>query len=520
MTLQNISRLIDVALPVKIGLPRWGEELMPRVILGGAGWPRRAALAILLMGLTVSQTAWSQSSDAAKPSADPAAAGVDIRLLTLPKSQIWKDDFDRMKHRRLVRILVPPSRTLFFQDKGIIRGVSAEAAFEFEQWLNKRYPAKPYKFYVMLVPTPRDKLMTRLREGRGDIIAANLTITPERSKLVEFAPPWLTGVKEVLVTGPQSPQITSLEDLGGKEVRVRKSSSYHENLLALNKKLAKPIKIADIDENLEDEDLMEMVSAGLLPFAVVDTHKAKLWASILPDLNVREDIAIHEGGDIAWAFRKNSPHLKKELEEFIADAKTKPTLSDIKYRYYKSGKPVKNVLASGDRDKFKELAVYFKTYGSRFKIDPYLLTAQGYQESGFDQSMKMRSGAVGIMQIKPSTAREKEIAIPDIVTRAEDNIHAGAKYLRFLANKYVNDPAVNEPNRVLMALAAYNAGPGNLKKFRDRARQNGLDPNKWFGNVETGAAAVVGQETVQYVGNIYKYYVVYSTISSEDQAKR
>jgi membrane-bound lytic murein transglycosylase MltF len=446
------------------------------------------------------------------PATTGSADGEQVRLLALPKSRVWRDDFDHMQKRRLVRILVPPSRTLFFQDKGVVRGVAAEAAFEFEKWLNKRYPAKPYKFYVVLTPTPRDKLLQYLREGKGDIVAANMTVTPEREKLVDFARPWLKGVKEVLVTGPKAPQVATLDDLAGQEIKVRKSSSYHESLVALNKKLAKPIRISTIDENLEDEDLMEMVGAGLLPWAVVDTHKAKLWAAILPNVTVREDIAIHEGGDIAWAIRKNSPLLAKELEEFIADATAKPAMSDINYRYYKSGKPVKNALSEDSHQKFKELIAYFRTYGARFKIDPFLLTAQGYQESGFDQSMKMRSGAVGIMQIKPSTAREKEIAIPDIVTRAEDNIHAGAKYLRFLANKYVNDPAVNEPNRVLMALAAYNAGPGNLKKFRDRARQNGLDPNKWFGNVETGAAAVVGQETVQYVGNIYKYYVVYSTI--------
>lgn len=490
---------------------------MSHAVSKGGDWVRvriLPALGLVIAGLGLSQHVSAQSQIAEKPPAQEAAAADSgqVRLLALPKSRVWKDDFDHMKNRRLVRVLVSPSRTLFFQDKGVIRGVSAEAAFEFENWLNHRYPGKPYKFYVVLVPTPRDKLIERLREGKGDIIAANFTITPERGKVVDFARPWFTGVKEALVTGPKAPPVATLDDLAGQEIKVRKSSSYYESLVALNKRLAKPIKVATIDENLEDEDLMEMASAGLLPWAVVDTHKAKLWAAILPNVTVREDITFREGGDIAWAIRKNSPLLAKELEEFIAEASAKPAMSDINHRYYRSGKPVKNALSEESHRKFKELIAYFRAYGSRFKIDPFLLTAQGYQESGLDQSMKMKSGAVGIMQIKPSTAREKEINIPDIVTRAEDNFHAGAKYLRFLANKYVNDPAVNEPNRVLMALAAYNAGPGNLKKFRDRARQNGLDPNKWFGNVETGAAAVVGQETVQYVGNIYKYYVVYSTI--------
>jgi len=162
-----------------------------------------------------------------------------------------------------------------------------------------------------------------------------------------------------------------------------------------------------------------------------------------------------------------------------------------------------------------ELIGYFKTYGERYGIDPYMLAAQAYQESSFNQSLRMKSGAVGIMQMMESTARH-ELGIQDIVSRAEDNIHAGAQYLRYLIDKYMDDPKVSEREKVLMTLAAYNAGPGNLKHFRDKARQLGFNPNVWFGNVEHGAAVVVGQETVQYVGNIYKYYVVYSTLLSKE----
>jgi membrane-bound lytic murein transglycosylase MltF len=477
-----------------------------------------ATILFALASAAASPSAGAQTPDKPQAPAQPAASGEQVRLMSLPRSRIWLGDFDRMKKRRIVRILVPYSKTLFFQDKGVLRGVAAEAALEFEKWLNKRYPAKPYKFYVALIPTPRDKLLTELRAGKGDVVAANLTITPERSTLVDFSRPWIADVKELLITGPSAPEVTSLEDLSGQEIRVRVSSSYHASLVNLNKRLARPIKIVPNDENLEDEDVMEMVSAGLLPWAVVDSHKAKLWASILPNLTIRQDIVFRDNGSIAWAIRQKSPLLQKELDDFMAEVVGKAKMSDILFRYYKSGKPVKNALASKDREKFEQLIQHFRQYGGRFNIDPFLLTAQGYQESGFDQSMRMKSGAVGVMQIKPSTAREKQVNIGDVVSRAEDNIHAGAKYLRFLANKYISDPAVDEPNRVMMALAAYNAGPGNLRKFREQARQNGLDPNKWFGNVETGAAAVIGQETVQYVGNIYKYYLVYSTIMAKQNA--
>jgi membrane-bound lytic murein transglycosylase MltF len=284
----------------------------------------------------------------------------------------------------------------------------------------------------------------------------------------------------------------------------------------LNERLARqgePIKLIAADENLEDEDLMEMVGSGILPWAVVDAHKAKLWAGLLGGLTVREDLVVADGGELAWAIRKNSPQLKRELAAFVAEHKLGTSFgNDLRRRYFKDPRIIRNALAREEEAKFRDLVAFFRTYGGRFAIDPYLLAAQGYQESRFDQTLRNASGATGIMQIKPSTARVKEIGIDDVATRAEDNIHAGAKYLRYLAERYVQDQNVDEFNRVLMALAAYNAGPGNLRKFRERARQQGLDPNKWFQNVEVGAGAIVGAETVQYVRSVYKYYVAYAVL--------
>jgi membrane-bound lytic murein transglycosylase MltF len=113
----------------------------------------------------------------------------------------------------------------------------------------------------------------------------------------------------------------------------------------------------------------------------------------------------------------------------------------------------------------RDLMVYFKEYGEQFRIDPYILAAQGFQESAFDQTLRMKSGAIGVMQMKPSTARE-ELGIPDIVSRAEDNIHAAAAYLRFIIEKYISDADVSDQDRVLMALATYNGGPTALTRAR------------------------------------------------------
>jgi membrane-bound lytic murein transglycosylase MltF len=451
---------------------------------------------------------------ACAPIAVRAQAPEDV--LTLPRTLTMTGDFDSMLEHRIVRILVVPSKTFFFLNKADTMGLIAETGQEFEKWINKRHAKPPFDIKVVFVPTRRDHVFQDLIDGRGDVAAANLTITAERSALVDFAKPWLNGVKEILVTGPAAPPLASLSDLGGKDVRVRASSSYYTHLLALNERLAKqnrdPVNIVPSDEDLEDEDMLQMVSAGMLPWVIVDAHKAKLWSHILEGLTLREDIAFNEGGEIAWAIRKNSPLLRQEIGQFV-DAHGRFT-DDLVSEYLHSGKVVRNALAPPEIGKFRELVGYFRTYGEQYQIDPYMLAAQAYQESSFDQTLRMKSGAVGIMQMMEKTAHD-ELGMDDIVSRAEDNIHACAKYLRFIVDKYLSDPAIPEREKVLMTLAAYNAGPTNLQRFRDKARHDGFDPNVWFGNVEHGAAAIVGQETVQYVGNVYKYYVVYSTLLSK-----
>ena len=440
-------------------------------------------------------------------------AETPVTVLSLPSVEVWTGDFDGMIERRTIRILTVPSKTFFFLNKGEALGLTAEIGHELEKWINKRHAKGPFDIKVVFVPTTRDQIFQELKDGKGDIAAANLTITAGRSALVDFAKPWGNGVKEVLVTGPSAPSITTISDLGGREVMVRKSSSYYEHLIELNKRLREEkrpvVKIVPADENLEDEDLLEMVSVGLLPWIIVDSTKARLWSRIFKGLSVREDISVNDNGAIAWAVRKNSPLLQRKLEEFVTSHLK--FANDLASQYIYDGKIIKNSLAPDQARKFRELVGYFKTYGQQYGVDPYMLAAQGYQESNFDQSLRMKSGAVGIMQMKPSTARE-ELGIKDIVTRAEDNIHSGAAYLRYLADKYLNDPAIAERDKVLMTLAAYNAGPGSLKRFRDKASKDGFNPNIWFRNVEYGAAAIVGQETVQYVGNIYKYYVAYKSL--------
>ncbi|MGL4526063.1 MAG: transglycosylase SLT domain-containing protein, partial [Aestuariivirga sp.] len=302
------------------------------------------------------------------------------------------------------------------------------------------------------------------------------------------------------------------------EVFLRPSRSYREHIEAANLRLRaeqRPaIAITGIDEHLEDEDLLEMVNAGLLPWAIVDEHKAGIWTKVLPNLKIRPEIAFSESGEIAWAIRKDSPQLKAELDAFIEKHRIGTTFGNVlRKRYYRDDKMLRRANASAEQAKFREFLDLFRKHGEAYSFDYLLLAAQGYQESQLDQKRRSPRGAVGVMQLMPATAADKAVGVRGIDKSADRNIEAGAKYLRHLIDTYIDDPQVDERNRFLFALAAYNAGPGNLGKFRRRAVEMDLDPNRWFGNVENAAADIVGRETVQYVSNIYMYFVAYSLLS-------
>jgi membrane-bound lytic murein transglycosylase MltF len=444
----------------------------------------------------------------------------EAKAPALPKPVARPGDLDVMLKARVVRILVPFSKTIYFLDRGAERGTAAEFGREFERWLNKRQGAKALQIHVAFVPTRRDRLLQALNEGLGDIVAANLTITPERQKLVDFSTPGVTNVREVVVTGPSSPALARLDDLAGREIHVRKSSSYWGHLEALNAQRKRDkIKLVPAAEDLEDEDLLEMVNAGLLPLAVVDEHKAVLWAKIFPKIKVRDDLVVRDGGAIAWAVRKKSPLLLKEINAFIAEnGPGTPFFNEVLRKYYGSTKILKEAYSAENTRAFEQLTAFFKSYAGKYDFDYLMIAAQGFQESRLKQATRSRAGAVGIMQVLPKTAKDPKIGIAGVDKSAERNIEAGVKYLRLIVDTYLDDPKLDAKNRTLMAFAAYNAGPTNLARFRKWAGDSGLDPDVWFFNVEQGAAEIVGQETVQYVSNIYKYYVAYLLLSERQAA--
>ena len=435
----------------------------------------------------------------------------------------WTDDFDGMKDRRLVRMLVAYSKTFYFIDKGTQRGSTYELGILLEKALNAGTKDRARPIRVVFIPTSRDQLLPALAAGRGDIAAANLTITPERLELVDFSAPIAGDVSEILVTPAGTTAPASAEGLSGAKVHVRRSSSYYSSLVRLNTRLKAlgkaPVEIVPADENLEDEDILEMVNAGLIPATIVDSHIATFWKQIFETIELHPDVRVREGGEVAWAIRKDSPQLKQVVDAFIAkNRKGSATGNDILNRYLKSTKWVKNATADADMKRLREVTDLFKKYSDQYGFDWLLVAAQGYQESGLDQSTRSRVGAIGVMQVMPATARDRNVNIPNI-HELEPNIHAGVKYLRFMVNEYFDDPGIDRVNRHLFAFASYNAGPNRIQRLRRVAADEGLDPNKWFNNVEVVVAREVGRETVQYVSNIYKYYLAYKLVVEQTRER-
>ncbi|MFO1397233.1 MAG: lytic transglycosylase F [Burkholderiales bacterium] len=469
----------------------------------------RALLALSCMvPLVVAATAAEPGGDA------PIGAGLGAPVGMRP----WTGDFDGMVKRRVIRVLVPHSKTFYYVEKGRARGVSAEIIEALEAEINKDLKSRTLKVKVIALPVARDEMLPKLVAGYGDVVIADTSITPERQAKVDFAKPMFPGIPEVTVTGPNAPAIDRLDDLAGKEVYVRRDTSYWEHLTALNQRFAAegklPVTLRAAPDEFEAEDILEMVNAGLVPVTVMDRYKVRMWQPVMKSLSIRENARVAEGNAYAFMLRKDSPQWKAVLDRFVTGhARGTAFGNTIINRYVKDPKFVKNAAGAEEQRRFGEVVAFFRKYGQQYDLDYLLMMAQGFQESTLDQSVKSRVGAIGIMQVMPATA--KDLAVGD-VTQAEANVHAGVKYIRFMMDRYFKDEPMTPLNKGLFTFASYNAGPARIASLRKEAAKRGLDPNRWFHNVELVAADKIGPETVTYVANIYKYYTAYKLLEQQE----
>lgn len=424
-------------------------------------------------------------------------------------NQPFIGDLKEIKERRILRVLVSYNRTNFFHTRRGDRGIEHDLMKEFEKYINRGPRKKRYQTHIVFLARPFERLIPDLQAGLGDIAASGLTVTPERALSVDFTEPYIKNIKEILISNKKNPTPKNLQDLSGKQVIVVSNSSYIIHLEQANQALGRlglpAIDIVKADPLLESEDLLEMVNAGLFEYTVVDSHIAEIYKNIFPKLRLQKNFVFHYGGNIAWAINQNLPELKQALNQFIKKyAKPGKLLGNSLYKkYFKNPYWIKQPLSLNALDETPCLQYYFEKYSTFFDFDWYLIASQAYQESGFKQKLVSHANAVGIMQIKPSTARSKIVNIPNIYD-LETNILAGIKYLAFIRDFYFTKPEYSEEDRINFTLAAYNAGPGRIRKLQRMAEARGLNPHKWHYNVEIMARQDIGQETVNYVTKIQK----------------
>jgi membrane-bound lytic murein transglycosylase MltF len=492
-------------------------EQPSRGVAGLVAWTvLLAAIGLCLHGIWADFTAASTAGIS-----EPAfAAQQSNQDLPVPYEH-WTGDFDGMLKRREIRALVVYSMTAFFYDQGRPEGVSFEALQDFQRALNLQLHTGSRPLQITFLPVGYEQLESDLTSGLADLIAIPVAIAPERQKKVEFSTPVATHVTQIVVTGPSGPTVTRADDLSGKEVFVNPLTVYNESLQNLNKTLASegknPVIVKFADKNLGDEDLLEMVNAGLIPATVTIGPRAEFWARVYDHIRLCTACVLDNEEQLAWVMRKDSPELKARVDAYIRTHREGTSFGNTLLReYLQNTKWVKNATADAEMTKFQLYVDFFKKYAAEYDFDYLMLVALGYQESDLDQNRRNPTGALGIMQVIPKYAAASPIDIPNVDT-AEPNIHAGTKMLRVIGDTYFNDEKLDALNKTLLTFASYNAGPTRIAELRKTAERDGLNPNVWFGNVELVVARNVGQQTVRYVSNIYKYYVSYKLALEQQQ---
>lgn len=434
-------------------------------------------------------------------------------------------DFDEMRERRIIRVLVSYNRTNFFIANEGKMGIEYELLKSYEQFLNRGPLKTRFQTHIVFIVVPFNQLFESLLQGYGDIAASGLTITEARQAQVDFTSPYLSNISEVLVGNKFSQPIERLEDLSGKQVILVDNSSYYFNLQMLNQVLGQqglaPIQIIKADAMLDAEDLLELVNAEIYDYTVVDNHLAELWQLLFENLVIFDQMTFAEQGQIGWAVRKDNPKLKQSLNQFISNnARPGSYYSNVLLnKYFKNTAWANQPLTQDLLHQLDYLKPYFQVYADFYDFDWILVAALAYQESRFVQKSQSHQGAVGIMQIKPSTANSDAVGIAEI-DDPEQNIHAGVRYLSHLKERYFSSPNYTEAESLNFTLAAYNAGPTRIRQLQRIAEREGLNPYKWFYNVEQIARNKIGLETVNYVISIQKHAVVIEAAEKVEMEKR
>lgn len=442
-------------------------------------------------------------------------------------------DLDTLKKRGKITAIVDNSSTGFFLYKGQPMGYEYDLLARYAEYMDLNLEIK-------MTESIRDAFVM-LNKGEGDVIAYSLTITKKRKEIVEFTDSHYTTRQVLVQRKPDNWRSQTLDqiddalvrnqvDLIGKEIHIRKNSSYTERLENLSHEIGGDILIIEEDDSAETEELIKGVSTGEFDYTVADESVALVNASYYPNIDVKTPVSFPQ--QIAWAVRKTSPELRESFNDWMSKIKKEPTFNVIYAKYFKS---TRSSLLRAQSDYSSINGDQISPYDSLLKIaadtvgwDWRLLAAQMYQESKFDPNVKSWAGAIGLMQLVPETGQRfgaRNLYNPN------QNIMAAAKFIHYLDGlwkKTIDDPE----ERKKFVLASYNVGLGHVTDARDLAIKYDKDPTKWYDNVETyllfkskpkyfqdpvvNSGYCRGSEPVQYVKEILSRYNEYVQFMSEN----
>jgi membrane-bound lytic murein transglycosylase F len=382
---------------------------------------------------------------------------------------IHLEDFPEIKRRRVLRMLTRNNAASYFLWRGELMGFEYDLVREFARRNGLRLE--------VIIPPVGEDLLPWLREGKGDLVAAALTPTEERREGgVEFTRPY-NYVAQVIVARADDP-VASPEELAGRRIHVRSSSAYWQTLEGLRAE-GVALELVAAPEELETEEIIAMVASGEYDLTLSDSHILEI------ELNWRDDVrpafALSDSQPLAWAVRGQNPELRSALDRFIAEEYRGLYYNVIYEKYFRdTGKIRTRRSENGQENAW--LSPYdniVKKYAARYGFDWRLIVSMMYQESRFNPEARSFAGAGGLMQVLPNTA--DDLGFDDIID-PDNGIHAGVKYLDWVRDRF--EPELSVPDRMWFSLAAYNVGAGHVRDARRLAARLGLNPNRWFDNVE------------------------------------
>lgn len=441
-------------------------------------------------------------------------------------------DFDDILERGFITAIVDNSSTGLFLYKGQPMG------FEYEL-LDRFARAHDLKLKLDVIPSLQDGF-SKLKNGEGDILAYNLTITKERTKKIAFTEHHKL-VKLVLIQRKPDnwrsmkrhqidrKMIRNPIYLIGKKVSVRNSTSYIDRLQNLSEEIGADIEIVEESPNLDTEDLIEMVSNGEIEYTVAEEDIAKVNSFYYPNLDVSTPLSFSQR--IAWGVRKSSPQLLDTLNSWILYMKKRVDYHVIHNKYFKSRR-ASIIRANSDYSSIKgdQISPYddlIKEAATEIGWDWRFLAAQIFKESRFNKNAVSWAGAVGLMQLLPSTG--EQYGYTDL-TNPEVSLKAGIRHIKWI-NKLWEDLIEDEVEKKKFILASYNIGQGHIQDAYRLAEKYGDDPQKWdvvskyllkkskpkyYNDPVVKFGYCKGIEPVNYVEVIFDLYEKYSELTDSE----